>query len=533
MRLHAALLLPCLLLVLVRPAAAQCPPYRAGQAAHPAREEVFYQIFVRSFADSDGDGIGDFRGLTEKLDYLNDGDPGTDTDLGVTALWLMPVTQSPSYHGYDTTDYDRVEQDYGTDEDFAHFLREAHRRGMGVIIDLVVNHCSAEHPWFKEAASSTQSPRHDWFIWRTTNPGWKQPWSNHGTWHHWPRLGLYYYGLFWGGMPDLNYESPDVRQEMIAIARRWMHKGVDGFRLDASRHIIEAGVEEKAAGSPETHQWWREFAAAVRGEFPHALLVGENWTSIAEVADYFGERRGEQLDMSFNFELSGALVQGLGRGDPEPVRDALCEVARRYPAHALDGTFLTNHDMVRVMTQLGGDEAKARLGAALLLTLPGVPFLYYGEEIGLKNGPGGADEEKRTPMQWTPEGGFTTGKPWRRYQDDLQAANVQTQRADPGSLWNLYRRLIHLRLGRAALAYGRYAPLAASSDKVLAFERTDGHERLLVVANFGAQPLGSVEVELPEAAPRREALFQQGTGAVLEGKRVGPLPAHGLAVFQL
>jgi glycosidase len=310
---------------------------------------------------------------------------------------------------------------------------------------------------------------------------------------------------------------------------------VDGFRLDASRHMIEAGSREKMAGSPETHAWWREFSAAVRKEFPHALLVGENWTSIDEVAEYYGKTPGEQLDLSFDFELSGALLQALNSGSSLPITDALCQVARHYPPHALDATFLTNHDMIRVVTQLLGDLDKARLGAGLLMTLPGVPFVYYGEELGVKNGPGGADEEKRTPMPWTPQGGFTSGTPWRRHQDDLRSVNVQSEEADPGSLLHHYRRLIRLRLSRTALARGGYRPvqaLGAETDSVLAFEREAGKERLLVVANLGSAALSSLELGAKLEGERR-ALFPPESDAVLKGASVGPLPARGLVVFEL
>lgn len=509
--------------------AQSCPPYRAGQSPSWAKGAVFYQVFVRSFLDSNGDGIGDFKGLSSKLDYLNDGDPATETDLGVNALWLMPITRSPSYHGYDTTDYDHVEEDYGTDEDFAKFLEEAHRRGIRVIMDLVVNHCSDQHPWFVEAARAADSSHHDWFLWRKEDPHWPQPWSSNPTWHHVPGLGLFYYGLFWGGMPDLNYENPEVRREMEQIALRWMRKGVDGFRLDAARHIIEAGEREKMSGSPETHQWWREFSAVVRKEFPQALLVGENWTSIDEVAEFYGAKAGDEMDMSFDFDLSGALVGSLNSGSGLTVQDALCQVAAHYPPHALDATFLTNHDMIRVMTQLLGDREKARLGASLLFTLPGVPFVYYGEELGLKNGPGGADEEKRTPMQWTAEGGFTTGTPWRHYQDDLAGVNVQAEEADPGSLLHAYRKLIRLRQAHPALARGGFElrkVAGAVGGQVLAFERSEGKERLLVVANLGDQELATVELDPP--AKVKKAVFPADGPAGL-----GPLPPRSLIVYEV
>lgn len=268
-----------------------------------------------------------------------------------------------------------------------------------------------------------------------------------------------------------------------------------------------------------------------------ALLVGENWTSIEEVAAYFGEAPGEQLDMSFDFDLSAAILAALASGRAESINDAMCARGRHYPPHALDATFLTNHDMKRIMTQLGGDPGRARLAAGLLLTLPGVPFLYYGEEVGLANGPGGDDPEKRRPMQWTADGGFSSGRPWKAYGDDLAHANVAIQQADPQSLWHHYRRLIALRHREPALARGSYLPRRATGDaakSVLAFERRDRERSLLVVANLADEALAGIELDLPQplqGAP--ETLFAGPAGARLEGAVVGPLPPFGLAVFEL
>jgi alpha-amylase len=492
--------------------AASCPvEYRAGQLEHWANGAVFYQVFVRSFQDSDGNGVGDFNGLASRLDYL--------ADLGVDALWLLPITESPSYHGYDTLNYDRVERDYGTEADFDRFLAEARRRGIRVVIDLVVNHTSVWHPWFVQANTSTDDAYHEWYIWREDDPGWTQPWSAAKTWHLSQQLGLYYYGLFWSGMPDLNFENPAVRAEMIAIARRWLERGVDGFRLDASRHIIEAGEEAKVGGSPETHAWWREFAREVRAGYPEALFIGENWTTVDQVGPYFGPAPHSQLDMNFNFDLAAAIVGAVRDDTPGLIQDALCDVADYYPPHALDATFLANHDMIRVATQLG-DPQRARLAAALLFTLPGVPFIYYGEEIGLVNGPGGEDPEKRTPMPWTDAGGFTTGQPWKVNRSADPRVNVARQQADPDSLWHHYRRLIDVRKKSPAIGRGGYRPLAVSGGGgVIAWERRHGDERVVVAANLGDTPVELVSVALPEdAGSALQRLF---------GAAEASLDAHG------
>ena len=232
---------------------------------------------MRSFQDSDGDGKGDLKGLSSRLDYVK--------DLGVDALWLMPVFDSPSYHGYDTTDYEKINPDYGTNGDFERLLAEAHRRGMHVVVDLVLNHTSWKHPWFVESASSPGSPKRDWYVWSATDLHWPQPWNaNSDTWHE--KNGAYYYGLFWAGMPDLNYRTPAVREEAKRIASLWLSRGVDGFRLDAARHLIETGPGEHGQNdTPETHAFWKEFAAYVRSVKQDAVLIGENWTETPIIAN--------------------------------------------------------------------------------------------------------------------------------------------------------------------------------------------------------------------------------------------------------
>jgi alpha-amylase len=241
-------------------------------------DRVFYEVFVRSFADSDGDGIGDLRGLIERLDDLNDGDPGTTSDLGVTALWLMPVAASPSYHGYDVTDYLTIEPDYGTNEDFRTLVDEAHARGIRIVVDLVMNHTSREHPWFLEARERG-SEREAWYVWSDERPDVAGP-AGRPVWH---RDGdRWYYGYFWEGMPDLNVSDPGVTAELEAIAATWLTEmGVDGFRLDAARHLIEDGAE--LDNTPETFEWLQAFRSTVRETKPDALVLGEVWdaTSVA------------------------------------------------------------------------------------------------------------------------------------------------------------------------------------------------------------------------------------------------------------
>ncbi len=468
------------------------PPRSAtsGWAHEWARGAVFYEVFVRSFQDSDGDGKGDLAGLVSRLDYLNDGRAETTTDLGVDALWLMPVFRSPSYHGYDTTDYETINPDYGTNAGFQRLLEEAHRRGIRVIVDLVVNHSGSGHPWFVSSASSPSSPYRDWYVWNATDPGWKQPWGgNTGTWH---RSGdAYYYGVFWSGMPDLNWRTPALREEVKRIAGLWLARGVDGFRLDATRYLVEDGAGGGQQDTPGTHAALREFAAHVRRSRADAFLVGENWADTGIIATYYGSKDvpgGDELPASFDFPLSDRILRAVTDGNGALVASKLDEVARAYARGAIDAPFLTNHDQVRLATQLGRNAGRLKNAAAILLTVPGTPFLYYGEELGIQNGTIGGDESKRTPMPWdgTPSGGFTAGTPWFPYAPGRETANVAAQTGDPSSLLSRYRSLIRLRKDAPALAKGDLVLLspAAGVTPVLAFLRKTSTETVLVVHNL-------------------------------------------------
>jgi alpha-amylase len=492
---------------------------------------VFYEVFVRSFKDSDGDGVGDLNGLIEKLDTLNDGDPATTTDLGVDALWLMPIFESPSYHGYDTTDYETIAKAYGTNADFQRLLAEAHRRGIKVIVDLVLNHTAVKHPWFIDSASSKASPKRDWYVWSKTDPGWGQPWNaSSRSWH--PLNGEYYYGLFWKGMPDLNFKNPAVRAEMTRIASAWVKAGVDGFRLDAVRHLVETGPGAGQAGSPENHVVLKELAKTLHAINPRTAMVGEVWSTTPDIAEYFGQ--GDELEMLFDFPLAGALVKSAWAGDSGPVVEVLADIARAYPKGAVDAPFLTNHDQARVATALARDPQRLKLAAAMLLTLPGAPFVYYGEELGLPNGPGGEDEWKRTPMLWTDAGpgyGFTTGKPWHATAPEQVVPSYAAQVKDPGSLWSRYQRLIAARHASAALLHGGLEVLTPPG-KVLAFVRQAGAERALVVHNLASSPQ---TVPLLARSRVAEPLFvDPGVQAASTGAGWAvTLPPYASGVFRL
>jgi glycosidase len=449
-------------------------------------DSVFYEVFVRSFQDSEGDGIGDLQGLIDRLDYLNDGDPTTTDDLGVTGIWLMPVAQSPSYHGYDTTDYYTIEEDYGSNEDFQRLIEEAHRRGIKVLVDLVLNHTSTEHPWFVDSASGPGAEKRDWYIWRPTDDGSRAPWSGGGpVWHK--RGDAYYFGLFWEGMPDLNYRNPEVTAEMQQAARFWIEEmGVDGFRLDAVRHLVEEGTTY--TGAPATHGWLAQFDDFVDSVDPDALTVGEVWDATDQTAPYV---RDDEVDLVFEFNLANGILTSVVQGSPMGTAEELAAMLAAYPRGQF-ATFLTNHDQPRVATILGKDPAGHKLAATALLTMPGVPFIYYGEEIGMTgNKP---DELIRTPMQWSDaaNAGFTSGQPWQPVNRGFEQLNVAGQDADPASLLSHYRRLIHLRHDHPALLRGGFIPVESSCDSTVAFMRqapagdADAPEgqTALVVLNF-------------------------------------------------
>lgn len=517
---------------------AEQPPSAAGHELPGwAPGAVFYEVFVRSFQDSNGDGNGDLNGLIARLDYLNDGNPATDTDLGVDALWLMPVFASPSYHGYDTTDYETINPQYGTNADFTRLLAEAHRRGIRIIIDLVINHTSVKHPWFVESAASPSSPRRAWYVWSPTDPGWAQPWNASGrSWH--PDHGAWFYGLFWEGMPDLNFRNPAVREEAKRIAALWLARGVDGFRLDAARHVVETGPGAGQSDTAETHQFWKEFAAKVRAAKPDALLIGEAWSETPIIATYYGSTRdvpgGDELPLNFNFKLAERILEGVKAGEARGIVEKLREVQATYPPGATDVPFLTNHDQWRVATALAGDAGKLRSAAAILLTLPGTPFLYYGEEVGLDSGDQkDGDPAKRTPMPWdaTGGGGFTTGKPWYPFAPGRERANVAAQTADAGSLLSHYRKLIHARHASPALTHGSLEILTERGP-VLAFVRRAGEDRVLVVLNLSGEPQ---RVSFALGAQRAEALYATSgvTVDLADATARVALPPHASGLFHV
>lgn len=477
------------------------------------RDSTWYLLFVRSFYDSDGDGIGDLRGVIEKLDYLNDGDPNTNDDLGVTGIWLLPIVSAASYHGYDAIDYFSVEPDYGTAEDFQALMEAAHARGIRIVVDLVLNHTSSKHPWFM--ASAAQDPEYaDWYIWSDQDPAFAGPWGQ-DPWH--PKAGRFYYGVFWSEMPDLNYENPDVTAQMYEAGRFWIEDmGADGFRLDAIKYVIEdeANGVRLLQNAPANRRWLADFRAYIKTVNPNAYLIGEVLDATIAAQKYIEDA---SVDEVFEFDLAQEYLNAANSGRVGNLPRMLRNVMRAFP----DGNFaplLTNHDFPRAFTQLNGDLGRARVAASLLLTSPGTPYMYYGEEIAMSGAK--PDERIRTPMQWdaTPvTAGFTSAaRPWEALSDGFAPEfSVAQQSTDPASLLNHYRGLIHLRNGSEALRRGATLQTESNSRNVYSLIRQTENERLLVVINLGTEPANAVEISLDEGlnAPINsvELIWGEGT----------------------
>jgi alpha-amylase len=424
------------------------------------KEAVFYEIFVRSFNDTDGNGIGDFNGITQKLDYLQ--------ELGVNAIWLMPIHPSPSYHGYDVINYYAVNPQYGTMDDFKNLLNEAHKRNIKLIIDFVPNHTSSQHPFFVDANSSPDSKYRDWYVWSNTSI------DNH--WHE--GNGGYYYGYFWGGMPDLNYRNPEVTRQMYDVTSYWLNKiGIDGFRIDAAKHLIEEG--KQLENTETTHQWFKDFYTFYKSENPNAYTVGEIYGAGAFLATKYSQ----QMDHIFNFDIASGIINSVNGESNTSINSAWTFTLKDISTGDY-ATFLTNHDQNRVMSVLNGNDEKAKLAAVMLLTSPGTPFIYYGEEIGMQGRK--PDEDIRLPMQWNADinAGFSTGTPWRAPDPNYVEVNVSQQNNDARSLLNLYRKLTPLRREHTALRTGSLAVLDTKNTGVYAILRSDGNENILVLINL-------------------------------------------------
>ncbi len=446
-------------------------------AATSAASGVYYEIFVRAWYDTNGDGIGDLDGVTAKLDYLK--------SLGISGIWLMPINSSPSYHGYDITDYYGINPQYGTTADLEHLVAEAHKRGIAVTMDMVINHTAKEHPWFV-AAQNPDDTHRNWYTWTSKQPNLKALSATDTPIWHAGNDG-WYIGVFGGHMPDLNYDNPAVREEMIKVGQYWLGKGVDGFRLDAAKHIyvdFKTDVTNPRALAKNV-EWWGQYHDALAKTNPNVTLVGEvSAKSPTELAPYL-----KPLGSVFDFPLAEQLIVSAKSERAGQLNSLLKATYDAYKVAAgtphIDSTFLSNHDQERVMSRLNGNLDHMRMAAAMLLTLPGRPYIYYGEELGMEGKK--PDENLREPMRWQREAatGESRWKPSSVNQG--QAVSVQAEQDDPNSLYNTYRTLIGWRAQNSALRDGDLTMLATDLPSVVAYWRDDGKQKLLVVHNLSGK----------------------------------------------
>lgn len=428
-----------------------------------AKNAVFYEVFVRSFSDSNGDGIGDFNGLKNKIPYLK--------ELGITALWLMPINDSPSYHGYDVANYKDVEKDYGTLADFKALLAEAKKNNIKVIMDFVLNHSSSQNPWFKEAVNNPNSPYRDYYVWDdgfddTTKPGdWGQK-----VWH--PKNDSKYYGVFWDGMPDLNYRNANLRKEIKNLSKFWLDLGIDGFRLDASKYID--------TNSEVTHLWWNDFNSYVKSINKDAFIVGENWdTSVNYVAKFM-----KSMDSSFNFNLRDVILNTARGNDVELIKtiEKRNELYSKENENFIDSMFVGNHDTNRLSNEVLKDTDKQKLALTILMTLPGTPFIYYGEELGMIGSK--PDEDIREAMDWytkTNGEGVATNLVRRNTASD-DGISYEEEKGKSSSLLEYTKKLISIRKENPYIVDGKYSDLNLGF-RQNAYEILKGNEKLTVVHN--------------------------------------------------
>ncbi|EOC1472925.1 alpha-glucosidase [Cronobacter turicensis] len=503
------------------------------------KEATAYQIYPRSFKDSNGDGIGDLNGIIEKLDYLK--------DLGIDLIWICPMYPSPNDdNGYDISDYQGIMAEFGTMADFDRLLEGVHQRGMRLILDLVVNHTSDEHPWFLESRSSKENPKRDWYIWRDGKNGaepnnWESIFSG-PAWKRDDLTGQYFMHLFSSRQPDLNWENHEMRAAVYDMMRWWLDKGIDGFRIDAIAHmkkeptLSDVPNPEKLPYAPSmvshlNYDGLLDYVDDIcRNVFNHydIVTVGEmNGLDAAHAEEWVGENRG-RLNMVFQFEHVRLWEPQAGlRPTPAVLRDIFTAWQQALEGKGWNALYVENHDVTRVVSRWGDTERHWRESAtciaAMYFLMQGTPFIYQGQEIGMTNtrfaglddfddvsahnkarhlrDQGMSEEEivafltrtgrdnSRTPMQWSasPYAGFSTHEPWLKVNPNYEMINVESQQHDPHSVLNFYRQMIHLRKREPALIYGRYETVLDDHEQIYAYRRVLGDETLVVLCNFSGK----------------------------------------------
>jgi len=494
------------------------------------KDAIIYQVHVRAFYDSTGDGVGDFRGLAQKLDYLQ--------ELGINALWLMPFFPSPLRDdGYDISDYRSVHPSYGALDDFKIFLEAAHQRGIRVIIEMVLNHTSNQHPWFQESRSSLNNPKRDWYVWSETDTRYRGTRiifldTELSNWAWDPVSKQYYWHRFFSHQPDLNYDNPAVREEMWNVMKFWLEMGVDAFRLDAVPYLVER-EGTNCENLPETHAIMKDFRTRLDREFPGRMFLAEANQWPADLRPYFGD--GDEFHMAFNFPLMPRMFMGLKLEDRKPITEILQQTPA-IPENCQWCLFLRNHDELtlemvtdierdymydeyareksmrlnlgirrRLAPLLDNDRRRMELMNGILMSLPGTPIIYYGDEIGMGDNVNLGDRNGvRTPMQWDGgwNGGFSAADPEALYSPLMlnpvygyQAVNVQSQKRFEHSLLSWMKRIIRARKSLPVFGRGTIEFLYPANHRVLAYVRQFGKDTILVVNNL-SNSAQAVELDL-------------------------------------
>ena len=537
------------------------------------KRAVFYEVLIRGFKDSNGDGTGDINGLIEKLDYLK--------WLGVDCLWLLPMYESPLRDGgYDISDYTKILPEFGTLGDFIRLVDEAHKRGMRIIADLVMNHTSDQHPWFQASRHDPDGPYGDFYVWSDTDEKYKDARiifvdTETSNWTYDPVRGQYYWHRFFHHQPDLNYDNPAVQEAMLEVLRFWLDLGIDGFRLDAVPYLFER-EGTTCAGLPETHAYLKRIRKEIDRLYPDRVLLAEANGWPEDVVEYFGDPAtgGDECHMAFHFPLMPRIFMAVRRESRYPISEILAQTPK-IPENCQWGIFLRNHDELtlemvtdeerdymyaeyakdprmranvgirrRLAPLLDNDRNQIELFTALLLSLPGSPVLYYGDEIGMGDNIWLGDRDGvRTPMQWTPDrnAGFSDCDPGRLYlpviMDPIygyQAINVEAQQKNPGSLLHWTRRMIEIRKRHPVFGLGDFTELNSSNPSVLAFVRELGNDRVLCVNNLSRFPQ-PVELDLRrfEGATPVECMGGVPFPPIGELPYLLTLPGHGFYWFTL
>ncbi|MBY0148419.1 alpha-glucosidase [Neobacillus niacini] len=507
------------------------------------KEAVAYQIYPRSFMDSNGDGIGDIQGIISKLDYIK--------ELGIDVIWICPMYQSPNDdNGYDISDYQEVMREFGTMADFDQLLHETHQRGMKLILDLVINHTSDEHPWFIESRSSKESPKRDWYIWKDAKKGqepnnWESIFGG-SAWKYDEQTDQYFLHLFSKKQPDLNWENKEVRQSLYDMVNWWLDKGIDGFRVDAISHIKkEPGLEDmpnpiglkyvpcfdKMMNVDGIHPFLEELKEETFAKYD-IMTVGEaNGVTVddeADVEQWVGEKQGK-FNMVFQFEHLNLWDAEVKKDlDIIELKDVLSRWQKGLEGKGWNALFIENHDKARVVSTWGNDQEywreSATAFAAIYFLMQGTPFIYQGQEIGMTNVQfdsiddyddvsaknmyrlkreegvshgeimeviwASGRDNSRTPMQWSDEinAGFTTGNPWMKVNPNYSDINVEAQKKDETSILNFYKKMIQLKKNNEVFTYGIYDLLLEKDPQIFAYTRTLNQEKVLVIANLSVKP---------------------------------------------